>query len=205
MAPSSALALAPDAGPCLRDFINQNRPVLTLMGAAEVAKQVKGKGGALCPDRESGRVFAAPCTMRRIAITTWPSRNRGSGSARAPSRRVARRRPLRGFGLDRALDAATHGSYVMAAHFDRPTPEDDGMNGQPPRALTEREVATRLGLSVATLRAWRMRRNGPRFVRLGRAVRYLDSEIDRYIQVNVVSLERDRTSQPSLWDEEHAE
>ena len=36
------------------------------------------------------------------------------------------------------------------------------------RALTEREVADLLGLSVATLRAWRHRGKGPRFLRLGR-------------------------------------
>ena len=39
------------------------------------------------------------------------------------------------------------------------------------RALTEREVAELLGLSVATLRAWRHRGKGPRFLRLGRSVR----------------------------------
>jgi predicted DNA-binding transcriptional regulator AlpA len=38
------------------------------------------------------------------------------------------------------------------------------------RALTEREVSDMLGLSVATLRAWRHRGRGPRFLRLGRAV-----------------------------------
>ena len=36
------------------------------------------------------------------------------------------------------------------------------------RAPTEREVADMLGLSVATLRAWRHRGKGPRFLRLGR-------------------------------------
>ncbi len=40
------------------------------------------------------------------------------------------------------------------------------------RALTEREVADLLGLSVATLRAWRHRGQGPRFpaARTGRAL-----------------------------------
>ena len=45
------------------------------------------------------------------------------------------------------------------------------------RALTEREVADLLGLSVATLRAWRHRGQGPRFLRLGRAVRYLPNAL----------------------------
>jgi DNA-binding transcriptional regulator YiaG len=39
-------------------------------------------------------------------------------------------------------------------------------------ALTETQAAEHLGLSIATLRAWRHRAKGPRFVRFGRAVRY---------------------------------
>ena len=38
----------------------------------------------------------------------------------------------------------------------------------PGRALREQEVAERLSLSIATLRAWRRRGQGPRFVRFGR-------------------------------------
>ena len=49
------------------------------------------------------------------------------------------------------------------------------------RAITEHEVAERLGLSVATLRAWRHRGKGPRFVRFGRAVRYLMEDLGDYI------------------------
>lgn len=53
-------------------------------------------------------------------------------------------------------------------------------------ALTERDVADQLGLSVATLRAWRHRGKGPRFVRFGRAVRYLAADIDDFVRANVV-------------------
>ena len=49
------------------------------------------------------------------------------------------------------------------------------------RAMKEIEAADRLGLSVATLRAWRHRGQGPRFVRFGRAVRYLLEDLDNYI------------------------
>jgi predicted DNA-binding transcriptional regulator AlpA len=49
--------------------------------------------------------------------------------------------------------------------------------GHAARALTEREVSDLLGLSVATLRAWRHRGQGPRFLRLGRAVRYLPADL----------------------------
>jgi excisionase family DNA binding protein len=53
-------------------------------------------------------------------------------------------------------------------------------------ALTETEAAQRLALSVATLRAWRSQRRGPRFVRFGRAVRYLAEDIDRFMADSLV-------------------
>ena len=49
------------------------------------------------------------------------------------------------------------------------------------KAITEQDAADRLGLSVATLRAWRHRRKGPAFVRFGRAVRYLTSDLDAFV------------------------
>jgi len=53
-------------------------------------------------------------------------------------------------------------------------------------AMTEHEVARRLRISAATLRAWRARRKGPRYVRFGRAVRYLQADIERFIQTSLV-------------------
>lgn len=55
-------------------------------------------------------------------------------------------------------------------------------------ALTDREAARLLGLSVATLRAWRLQQRGPRFVRFGRAVRYLPADLERFIDSNAVDL-----------------
>ena len=52
--------------------------------------------------------------------------------------------------------------------------------------LTESQVAERLGLSVATLRAWRHRGTGPRFLRFGRAVRYLSADLDEFIRASAV-------------------
>ncbi len=54
------------------------------------------------------------------------------------------------------------------------------------RALTEREVSDVLGLSVATLRAWRHRGQGPRFLRLGRAVRYLPADLEDFVRASAV-------------------
>ncbi len=60
------------------------------------------------------------------------------------------------------------------------------MNDHQSQALTETDVAKQLGLSVATLRAWRLKRKGPRFVRFGRAVRYLAADVDRFIESSLV-------------------
>jgi predicted DNA-binding transcriptional regulator AlpA len=62
------------------------------------------------------------------------------------------------------------------------------------RALTEREVSDLLGLSVATLRAWRHRRQGPRFLRLGRAVRYLPADLEDFVRASTV----DASAEPSF-------
>lgn len=62
------------------------------------------------------------------------------------------------------------------------------------QALTEQEAARILGLSVATLRAWRLKSRGPRFVRFGRAVRYLEADIARYMEASAIDVGRDRRS-----------
>lgn len=56
-----------------------------------------------------------------------------------------------------------------------------GLTNQP---LTEGEAATRLGLKVATLRAWRNQGRGPAYVRLGRAIRYLSADLDEFLHSN---------------------
>ena len=60
------------------------------------------------------------------------------------------------------------------------------MNEPAKQVLTEEETARNLALSVATLRAWRLKGTGPRFVRFGRAVRYLAADVEAYIKASVV-------------------
>lgn len=62
------------------------------------------------------------------------------------------------------------------------------------KALTERQVAEQLRLSVATLRAWRHRGKGPRFLRLGRSVRYLPSDVDEFVRASAVDTQTDSSS-----------
>ena len=46
--------------------------------------------------------------------------------------------------------------------------------------LTEADVAELLKVSVGTLRRWRREGTGPPSLRLGRGVRYLRAEVDRW-------------------------
>ena len=66
------------------------------------------------------------------------------------------------------------------------TTTERGQMSDTTRALTEREVAELLGLSVATLRAWRHRGKGPRFLRLGRSVRYLPADLADFVRASAV-------------------
>ena len=50
--------------------------------------------------------------------------------------------------------------------------------------LTETEAAGRLGLKVPTLRAWRAQGRGPAYIRLGRAIRYLPTDVEEFLQSN---------------------
>ena len=53
------------------------------------------------------------------------------------------------------------------------------------RFLNSDEAADFLGLQRTTLEAWRCRGGGPRFVKLGRAVRYRQADLDGWIESRV--------------------
>ena len=48
------------------------------------------------------------------------------------------------------------------------------------RTLTDVEVAARLGVSRFTVRSWRLKGTGPRFLKMGRAVRYRPQDVEEY-------------------------
>jgi excisionase family DNA binding protein len=50
------------------------------------------------------------------------------------------------------------------------------------RTLTDTEVAARLGVSRFTVRSWRLKGVGPRFLKMGRAVRYRPEDVQEYEQ-----------------------
>jgi predicted DNA-binding transcriptional regulator AlpA len=62
------------------------------------------------------------------------------------------------------------------------------------RLLTERDASQWLGLSVRTLQKWRLQGDGPKFLKLGHAVRYDPADLQVYMD----SVRRRSTSDPGL-------
>jgi predicted DNA-binding transcriptional regulator AlpA len=52
--------------------------------------------------------------------------------------------------------------------------------------VPDTDAAPELGVSPATLRVWRRRGIGPRFVRIGRSIRYRRADIEEYISKRTV-------------------
>ena len=50
--------------------------------------------------------------------------------------------------------------------------------------LNEKQTAEALGLSVKTLRSWRLRGVQLPYIKLGKSVRYRVSEIEAYLEAN---------------------
>jgi excisionase family DNA binding protein len=50
--------------------------------------------------------------------------------------------------------------------------------------IDEVELAVRLGVSRSTLQSWRYAGRGPRFIKLGRLVRYRNADVDAYLQAH---------------------
>lgn len=55
------------------------------------------------------------------------------------------------------------------------------------RLWTEREAAERLAVSPGTLRQWRYLKTGPPFCKIGRSVRYKESDLQAWIKRNRVT------------------
>jgi excisionase family DNA binding protein len=58
--------------------------------------------------------------------------------------------------------------------------------------LRTTEAAGYIGLKKSTLEAWRVRGEGPVFLKLGKAVRYRKEDIDAFLEANL----RKSTSDP---------
>ena len=64
--------------------------------------------------------------------------------------------------------------------------------------MTDIEVANRLGVSRFTVRSWRLKGVGPRFLKMGRAVRYRPQDVDEYERQALVETQASIRSRPDV-------
>lgn len=50
--------------------------------------------------------------------------------------------------------------------------------------VDEASLAARLGVSRSTLQSWRYAARGPRWIKLGRLIRYRVADVDAYLEAN---------------------
>jgi predicted DNA-binding transcriptional regulator AlpA len=60
------------------------------------------------------------------------------------------------------------------------------------RLLTQSEVAELLGIAPRAMESWRLRGTGPRYVRVGRLIRYRNTDVSAWLAAR----ERASTSDP---------
>jgi len=56
------------------------------------------------------------------------------------------------------------------------------IHNTPERLLTERDVAHVTGMSLASVRRWRLFRTGPRYLKLSSAVRYRPEDLEAWLE-----------------------
>jgi excisionase family DNA binding protein len=54
----------------------------------------------------------------------------------------------------------------------------------PTDLVDEVRLASRLGVSRSTLQSWRYSGRGPRWIKLGRLIRYRTTDVDRFLEAN---------------------
>jgi len=57
-----------------------------------------------------------------------------------------------------------------------------GVQPQTRALLSTKQAARYLGLAVSTLNKWRCYGEGPKFLKLGRAVRYMESDLQAFVK-----------------------
>ncbi len=55
--------------------------------------------------------------------------------------------------------------------------------------LNERDISRITGMSLATVRRWRLQRQGPRFIKIGAAVRYWPADLMAWLNSRPASSE----------------
>lgn len=80
---------------------------------------------------------------------------------------------LRTFGLDPFMDTQHYAT--------------DALRRESGRLLTQEQVADYLQMPVRTMEAWRYSGDGPKFVRIGRRVRYRPQDVEEWVESQVAA------------------
>jgi predicted DNA-binding transcriptional regulator AlpA len=72
-------------------------------------------------------------------------------------------------------------TLLVKPTINNPPPAKPTSLSKQPEMLTEKQVADHLNVSVSLLRRWRLLRNGPKFVKIGRAVRYKRGDVETWM------------------------
>jgi len=65
--------------------------------------------------------------------------------------------------------------------------ENRALHVQADDMLDEREAAAYLGISASAMRKWRARQCGPKYARLGRIIRYRQSDMDAFVESRIIA------------------
>ena len=68
-----------------------------------------------------------------------------------------------------------------------PTAQTTSSPSEASMMLTTKQAAAHLSLSVSTLNKWRCYGTGPKYLKLGRAVRYSHDELNRFLAERLYS------------------
>jgi predicted DNA-binding transcriptional regulator AlpA len=70
---------------------------------------------------------------------------------------------------------------ILITPASHPTPVSPSLPPKPAEMLNEKQVANYLSISVATVRRWRLFRSGPKYLKIGSAVRYKREDLETWI------------------------
>jgi predicted DNA-binding transcriptional regulator AlpA len=86
--------------------------------------------------------------------------------------------------LDSQDRRPAHAPAQAKAAVERPAPTLPAVPKQPESGLmNEHEVAAYLKISVASVRRWRLLRTGPKFLKIGSAVRYKGEDVEAWLNL----------------------
>lgn len=70
---------------------------------------------------------------------------------------------------------------IVKPVVNNPAPANPPTLPRQPETLTDHQVAEHIKMSVATVRRWRRLRQGPKFLKIGAAVRYRRADVETWL------------------------